>query len=191
MSDERRGKAGVASASAATTLESLRKRWEAEVPGLDGSPLPLVARIPLLAAYHDQAFRRLLRPYGISPTDYGVLGTLRALGLDASTSPSQLVKFPVQTRVGMTRSLDRLENDGLVERSAHPNDRRRVSVELTALGAEVAEATYRAELELMRIALTGLSASDRRQLMSLIDRLIDNFSSSVPVRTSGSEAEAS
>ena len=189
MSD-RRGKKEAASRSAAATLETLRKRWEEQVPGLDASPLPVIARIPLLAAYRDQAYRRLLTPFGISDTDYGALGTLRALGLDASTSPSDLVKFPVQTRVGMTRSLDRLENEGLVERSAHPHDRRRISVELTERGAEVAEAIYRLELELLRRALEGLSATDQQRLSGLIDRIIDNFASSAPVRSPGSESEA-
>jgi DNA-binding MarR family transcriptional regulator len=172
---DRRGERRAASRGASATLESLRKRWEEELPGLDGSALPVVARLPLLAAYRAQAYRRLLEPFGISDVDYGALGTLRALGLDASTSPSDLVKFPVQTRVGMTRTLDRLENEGLVERSAHPHDRRRVSVELTELGAEVAETIYRAELDLMREALTGLSARDRQRLVGLIDRMIDNF----------------
>ncbi len=189
MSADRREKDGAASRSAAATLEGLRKRWEEEVPGLDGSLLPVVARIPLLAAYHEQAYRRLLEPVGISATDYGALGTIRALGLGASTSPSDLVKFPVQTRAGMTRTLDRLENVGLVERSAHPHDRRRVSVELTERGAELAEAIYRAELDLMRDALAGLSVKEQQQLVGLIDRMIDNFAAYSPARSSDSEAD--
>ncbi len=36
--------------------------------------------------------------------------------------------LPVQSRVGMTRTLDRLESQGLVERTAHPRDRRRCVV---------------------------------------------------------------
>ncbi len=182
MRDSGECEEGPASRKAAETLEGLRKRWEEEIPRLDGRALPVVARLPLLAAFHEQAYRRLLEPIGINVTDYGVLGTLRALGLKSSSSPSDLVKFPVQTRVGMTRTLDRLEKKRLVERSAHPRDRRRVSVELTEHGAEVAETIYRAELDLMRGALAGLSEEDQQQLVSLIDRMIDNFASYVPAR---------
>ncbi len=172
----------------AETLENLRKRWEEEVPGLDGSRLPVVARLPLLAAFHQRAYARLLAPFGISPADYGVLGTIRALGLGTTTSPSDLVRFPVQTRVGMTRTLDRLENEDLLERSPHPHDRRRVSVELTDRGAEVAETIYRAELDLLEEALLGFSEEDRRALVGFIDRMIDNFCSYAPARPADASA---
>jgi DNA-binding MarR family transcriptional regulator len=186
MSVDRRGSEGAASRAAAANLEAVRKGWEEAIPELDGSPLPVVARLPLLAAFRSLAYRRLLEPFGISDIDYGVLGTLRALGVGASMSPSDLVRFPVQSRVGMTRTLDRLESQGLVERTAHPRDRRRVSVELTAHGADVAESVYRAELGLMTGALTGLSDRDRRRLVGLIDRMIDNFDTYAPASASDS-----
>jgi hypothetical protein len=43
-----------ASRAAAATLEDLRKRWEAEAPERDSSEFPVVARLPLLAAYRAQ-----------------------------------------------------------------------------------------------------------------------------------------
>ena len=182
MSGGRRDTKRAASRRAALTLEGLRKGWEEAVPELDGSPLPIVARLPLVAAYRAQAYRRLLGPFGISDIDYGTLGTLRAVGSAACMSPSDLVRFPVQTRAGMTRSLDRLESQGLIERSAHPQDRRRISVELTARGVEVADAVYRAELELMSEALAGFSDRDQRRLVELMDSLIDNLDAYSTVR---------
>ncbi len=182
MSGGRRDTKRAASRRAALTLEGLRKGWEEAVPELDGSPLPIVARLPLVAAYRAQAYRRLLGPFGISDIDYGTLGTLRAVGSAACMSPSDLVRFPVQTRAGMTRSLDRLESQGLIERSAHPQDRRRISVELTERGVEVADAVYRAELELMSEALAGFSDRDQRRLVELMDSLIDNLDAYSTVR---------
>lgn len=102
-------------------------------------------------------------------------------------SPSDLVSFPVQTRVEMTRSLDRLESQGLIKRSAHAHDRRRVSVELASRGVEVAETVYRAELDLMSEALAGLSDRDRRQLTRLVDTKIGNLDGYSPAREADSE----
>ena len=57
---------------------------------------------------------------------------------------------------------------------------------IEAHGADVAESVCRAELGLMTGALTGLSDRDRRRLVGLIDRMIDNFDTYAPASASDS-----
>ncbi|MEX0768382.1 MAG: MarR family transcriptional regulator [Microthrixaceae bacterium] len=74
---------------------------------------------------------------GLTMADYLVLGVIRNASSGRS-APTALSAILGRTTGGMTLTLDRLVNDGLVIRSADPFDGRRVVVELTAKGQEVA-----------------------------------------------------
>jgi DNA-binding MarR family transcriptional regulator len=71
-----------------------------------------------------------------------------------------------------TLIVDKLEGLGLVERTAHPDDRRRKLVRLTPTGVEVA-AKADAILAEPPPALLALSAADIAQLAKLLARLGD------------------
>lgn len=87
--------------------------------------------------------------------------TQRALGSAVSIDPRNLVPI-----------LDQLEERGLLTRARHAGDRRRHSVRLTTAGraqlSKVATLGGRAEDELLR----PLSATERKQLHSLLARLL-------------------
>ena len=85
----------------------------------------------------DMAFDRigkLLRPLGVSAAGGLVLGQLRDRG---AMSPSELGERLIVTRATVTGLLDSLERRGLVLRSANPDDRRSLLVEITPAGLEV------------------------------------------------------
>jgi DNA-binding MarR family transcriptional regulator len=77
---------------------------------------------------------RLLRPLNVSAAGGLVLGILRDFG---SMSPSELGERLIVTRSTVTGLLDSLERRGYVTRSANPDDRRSVTVELTPAGVVV------------------------------------------------------
>ena len=75
----------------------------------------------------------------------------------------------------MTNRIDRLENAGLVKRLPDPNDRRGVLVELTDAGHQVWEDALRAGAENEALVAAALSADEKRQLNSLLRRLMLEF----------------
>ena len=156
-------------------LEALQKRWEQLRPDVDGSAMPVLGRLGLVAAYRERAYAGVLAPFGLSLVDAHTLQLLRVLGPGAAACPSELVRFPFGSRAGMTRALDRLEAKGLVQRSAHAEDRRRVSVLLTPHGEAVSDAFREKELAFQNQALHGLSDRERRALSRTLDTLIDNL----------------
>ena len=78
----------------------------------------------------------LLDEHGLRLGEYEVLLIL-AWAPGRSMRPSELAKRTVLSRSGVTRLLDRLERDGLVERTACPTDRRGALAALTPAGHEV------------------------------------------------------
>jgi DNA-binding MarR family transcriptional regulator len=57
-----------------------------------------------------------------------------ARGPETGIRPTDLAALSLLTKSGVTRALDRLEQDGLVERRTCPSDKRGYLVVLTALG---------------------------------------------------------
>lgn len=109
----------------------------------------------------------LLKPFGISGTQYNVLRILRGAG-DDGLCRNELRDRMLTRMPDMTRLLDRMEEAGLVTRSRERDDRRMVLTQITARGRELLSQLDRPMNELHRKQLAQL---DDEQLRSLIDLL--------------------
>ena len=110
----------------------------------------------------------------LTPSQMSVLGTLRRLG---PTSPSAIAQHERVSAPSVTRTLNCLVEDGIVERSPHPDDGRQVVVELSDLGEKVlAEERQRRDAWLHQ-RLRHLDARERavlREASALLERLSDS-----------------
>lgn len=78
------------------------------------------------------------------------------------------------THAGGVRLVDRLAEVGYVQRRAG-DDRRSVSVELTADGRRTAQRLRDERHDVISAATTGLGAAERAQLMTACERLVTNL----------------
>ena len=110
----------------------------------------------------------------LTPSQMSVLGTLRRLG---PTLPSAIAQHERVSAPSVTRTLNCLVEDGIVERSPHPDDGRQVVVELSDLGEKVlAEERQRRDAWLHQ-RLRHLDARERavlREASALLERLSDS-----------------
>lgn len=88
------------------------------------------------AAILDHATAEMLKPFGVTPTQYNVLRILRGAG------QSGLCRYEIGERLvskvpDVTRLLDRLVDIGLVERERSNDDRRLVTTRITPAGLEL------------------------------------------------------
>ena len=116
---------------------TLSRAIRSRLPGADPDVTELlfysVRAARLLLAALDQE----LRPRSLDVSQHAVLTMLWLAGPPHQLSPNALGSALVQTSGGMTKTLDRLETAGLVERVPDPADGRRRVVTLTPLGADV------------------------------------------------------
>jgi DNA-binding MarR family transcriptional regulator len=109
----------------------------------------------------------LLRPYGISGTQYNVLRILRGAG-EGGLCRNELRDRMLTRMPDMTRLLDRMEEAGLVTRERQSDDRRLVLTRITSRGKDLLAQLDRPMNELHR---TQLARLNDEQLRSLIDLL--------------------
>ena len=131
-----------------------------------------MAAITSLMRAHQLALSRVdaaLRPFGLTFARYEVLMLLRLsrrAELPMKTIGSRLQVHPTS----VTNVVDRLEDDGLVERRPSPDDRRVTLVALTRHGRAIADkATDVLNAEVFESP--GLTDSDVRQLVRVLRRM--------------------
>ncbi len=115
-------------------LVASRRAWE---PDLDTGEPGLMAKVVRLNLLVTKALEDICSRAGISLADYLVLGVVRR-SPDGRTTPTRICEVLHRTTGGMTLTIDRLEGAGWLTRSADTTDRRRVVVELTPEGRELA-----------------------------------------------------
>ncbi|MGH2946493.1 MAG: MarR family winged helix-turn-helix transcriptional regulator [Solirubrobacteraceae bacterium] len=135
-------------------------------PALLSSPTYLTSWVAKRARADVQV---ALAEHGLATSDYGVLVALADFG---PLSQQQLADRLDADKSHVVRLIDQLERRGLVTRAADPSDRRRHRIALTDAGGSVLRAASPATKEIEAAQLQALSASERRTLATLLQRVL-------------------
>jgi MarR family transcriptional regulator, lower aerobic nicotinate degradation pathway regulator len=123
----------------------------------------------LWRASHTRVAERL-ESIGLTTALFGILNFLGAR--------EGAIQLEVATAMGIDPStivtlVDELESAGLAKRRPHPEDRRAREVTITPKGRRQLERARRMAFQVEDEVLQGLSASERRELLSLLHRALD------------------
>jgi DNA-binding MarR family transcriptional regulator len=129
-------------------------------------------RIPFLlsqlGAHVADDFKNRLAPLGIQPRSTAVL--LSLADADGQSQRELSVRLGLHRNV-MVSLIDALESDGLVERRAHPEDRRAFAVSLTDKARGLLPELDRVGQELEDDVTAALSVQERAALLRALQRL--------------------
>ena len=145
--------------------------FEDEYPGASALATECYANIvrasDLLLGLHN---RHTLDRYQLSPSARGVLAVVEGAG--KPLEPTVIAERIMVTTASMTSLLDTLEKRGLVRRLPHPDDRRKLLVDITpdaqAIVDEFLPAMHARERDVIGAALT---ASEQRTLLRCLAKL--------------------
>ena len=126
----------------------------------------------MLRTYADQRARQ----FGISRAQWGVLVRLdRSEGLKQSELAEILDLQPIT----LTRLLDRLANNGLIERRADPNDRRANRLYLTPAARPLITKLADLGQDMMETVLEGLDDESNARLLHELGAMKDNLRAAI------------
>jgi DNA-binding MarR family transcriptional regulator len=108
-----------------------------------------------------------VKPYGLTTLQYTTLSVLGLRGEPLSNA--QLARRSYMTPQAMIKVIEALEQQGLIERNPHPNNRRVYQATLTAEGRRVLSACDAEVDEMEADMLAELSPSQRE---ALLDHLV-------------------
>ena len=154
------------------SVDRILQAWRRRDPRLDSSSLEVTGRLVLCASYYERAVIAVLQPFGLSIADFDVLNTLRRVGDQHGSKPTDLARSSLITTGAMTSRLDRLERSGLIRRLPDPADRRGVVVRLTSQGSKVARQALQELIAANQVFLEPLSRQRQESLASALKLLL-------------------
>lgn len=156
-------------------VDRVEQDWARERPDMDISSIGIVTRIWRISRYLEQERVQRLAELGTDRVTLDVLAMLRRRGRPYRMTAGQLTKAALITSGGISGRLDKLERAGLVTRSFHKKDRRRVDVELTDSGVELVDSVVSDLMDHESALLAGLSDRDHADLQRLLKMLLAQF----------------
>ena len=106
----------------------------------------------------------------------GPMPVFFALMESESLTQAALAKWAAVEQPTMANTLARMTRDALVESTPDPDDRRSSLIRLTPLGRKRATAALAAAEVTNELALSGLSAAERKTYFDLLQRIIATLS---------------
>ncbi len=149
-------------------IQEARRQWiahELEEPVAMAAATSIMRAQQLVATAVDRA----LRPLGLTFARYEVL-MLLSFSRDGALPITKVGERLMVHPTGITKLVDKLEQQGLVRREAHPTDRRGTLAGITAEGRELAAKATRA-VTAVRFGADLEDDGDLEQLIVLVQRL--------------------
>jgi len=112
----------------------------------------------------------LLKPYGLSPTQYNVLRILRGAG-EGGVSCKDIGSKLIARDPDITRLMDRLEKRGLLTRGRDQEDRRVVTHLLTGEGLALVNELDQPVQALHRATMRGVAPARLQTLIAILEEI--------------------
>ena len=167
----RRGGSGRPSSPVPEPLRRVGDDFEDEYPGASALATECFANLfqagDLLMELHNRQTRE---QYQLSPSARQVLAVVEGAG--QPLEPSVIAERVLITTGSMTSVLDTLEKRGLIQRMPHPDDRRKLLVDITpaaqAILDELLPSLHARERDVIS---TALSTKEQRELLRLVAKV--------------------
>ena len=146
--------------------------WSRLRPDTDLFGLGVVQRLVWSGRLAEEILERTATATGLRRRgDYEVLALIRR------AEPSQLTPLDVAQQIrtspsGMTGKLDRLEQQGLIERIPDPADRRAIRLAITEQGRALIDEAFTVCLGVYESMLDALTPREAERLNALLDKLL-------------------
>ncbi|WP_440886197.1 MarR family winged helix-turn-helix transcriptional regulator [Vibrio campbellii] len=156
-------------------IDKVVSQWAKEKPELDTEPMAIMGRLMRIAKHMENHVAELHKSYDLKMGEFDVLATLRRSGKPYRLTPSELISSMMLTSGAMTNRLDKLEQKGLIAREHSKEDRRSVTVELTAKGFELIDSLIEQHLQAQHELMGSLSSAEKGQVNQALKLLLPQY----------------
>jgi DNA-binding MarR family transcriptional regulator len=162
------------------SVDALLASWAQERPDLDFSPVAVISRLGRLRSHIDAELDRVFAAHGLGAATFGVLVTLARIGGEHGISQRRLMEELGLTSGTISVRMDRLVDEGLVDRRPDPQSRRTTLITLTERGRSLFERVAPEHLGNERRLLAALDDDEQTALAALLRKLLVEFEGSSP-----------
>ena len=149
----------------------------AELPDyvLDPSPAAMFTRLQRVGLHLERLQGEAMAEIDMTFVDYTLLATLHREPAPHVLPVSRLAELVLRPMGSITQVVDRLERSGMVARRLDPSDRRRVLIELTGDGVDIAERGDKAYRVSRERVLASLSTGEIAAIDAAVSTLLQTL----------------
>jgi DNA-binding MarR family transcriptional regulator len=136
----------------------------------DRAPSSLAFLLSQVGVYASQRFAQRIAALDLQPPLFRVLNAVDAAKGNSQQAIGEAIGAPASRMVAI---VDELEQRGLVERRPHPGDRRIRALYLTGEGRKLLARGRKVAMEHEEELTRGMSKAERKQLVALLQKLVD------------------
>jgi DNA-binding MarR family transcriptional regulator len=162
------------------SVDAMLASWAQQRPDIDFGPVGVIARLARVRGHIDAELEVIFREFGLTQPNFEALVTLARIGDGDGVSQRRLADELGLTAGTVSVRVDRLIEQGLVDRKPDPRSKRNALIALTPAGREVFERVVPAHLANEERLLAALSDEDRQLLAGLLRKLLIEFEGSRP-----------
>lgn len=154
-------------------VERILAQWETQRPELDCSAMAVIGRLNRSSRLIEKRLLPVFKQHGISAIEFDILATLRRSA--APVTPTDLYQALMLTSGTVSTRIEKLVQDGYIQRTHADRDRRRCHVSLTERGMSLIDEALDAHVANQQQLLQPLTHDEQDQLAHLLQRwLISN-----------------
>ena len=136
----------------------------------DHAPSSVAFLLSQVGIHASQRFARRIAEIDLQPPQFRVMNMVDAVEGRSQQAIAETIGAPPSRMVAI---VDELEARGLIERRPHPGDRRVHALYLSAAGRRLLARGRKIALEHEEELMKGLSAADRRRLVALLQKVVE------------------
>jgi DNA-binding MarR family transcriptional regulator len=136
----------------------------------DQAPSSVAFLLSQVGIHASQRFARRIAEIDLQPPQFRVMNMVDAEEGRSQQAIAEAIGAPPSRMVAI---VDELETRELIERRPHPSDRRVHALYLTAAGRRLLARGRKIALEHEAELMKGLSVADRRRLVTLLQKVVD------------------
>jgi DNA-binding MarR family transcriptional regulator len=156
-------------------IDRVEAAWRQQRPDIDVSSVGIISRLWRVSRHLERERKDRLAELGTDRVTLDVLAMLRRSGPPYRRTAGELTHSSLITSGGVSQRLDKLERAGLITRHIHPEDRRRIEVQLTEAGMTLVDGVLSDLMQHENDLLSVLSERDRAELRRLLKLLLAEF----------------
>ncbi|MDN3612191.1 MarR family winged helix-turn-helix transcriptional regulator [Vibrio ostreicida] len=157
------------------SVDRVIEQWAKEKPELKTDAMAIVGRLMRLAKYLETQMAQLHKRYQLTSGEFDVIATLRRSGKPYRLTPSELIDSMLLTSGAMTNRLDKLESKSLIEREHSKEDRRSVTVGLTADGVALIDVMIEEHAALQSKLLKEMDETHKSSIHAILKEWLAHY----------------
>jgi MarR family transcriptional regulator, organic hydroperoxide resistance regulator len=126
---------------------------------------------------------------GLAGIEYTTLISIRHLSAQGDVHVRAVADHLHLSGAFVTTVTNKLETKGLITKTAHPEDRRRISLVVTPHGADLLERLAPTQLQINDVQFGVLNAKEFHQLLDMVQRLVESSDRAIALQRYLAEAK--